>query len=269
MTEETALDRAWEAMAAAPGDDAARLRFYERLADGELFLLLEREAEGDRIAPRLFPLDEGPFVLVFDREERLTDFAAGPAPHAAMSGRQVVRLLAGQGLGLGLNLGAGASEMLLPAEAVTWLAELLSNAPREAEERVEELRPPGGLPEVLLTALDTKLATAQGLASAAYLSGVTYVGGRRSHLLAFVDAIPGAERALAEAAGEALTFSGLEAGEMDVAFFAAAHPMTARLARWGLRFDLPVAERDRAAPKPPGSDPGKPPILRRGGGGAD
>ena len=37
---ETPLDLAFAAMQAAPDEDAPRLRFYERLADAELFLLL-------------------------------------------------------------------------------------------------------------------------------------------------------------------------------------------------------------------------------------
>ncbi len=39
MSEQTPLDRAHAAMEAMPQDDAARLRFFERLADVELFLL--------------------------------------------------------------------------------------------------------------------------------------------------------------------------------------------------------------------------------------
>ena len=49
MTEMTPLDTVHAAMEAAPQDDAARLRFYERLADSELFLLLTEEAQGDNI----------------------------------------------------------------------------------------------------------------------------------------------------------------------------------------------------------------------------
>ena len=94
--ETTALDRAHQAMTQAPQSDAARLRFHERLADSELFLLLEREAEGAQIEPRVFPLEDGPVVLVFDREVRLADFVGGQADFAALSGRQVVKLLAGQ-----------------------------------------------------------------------------------------------------------------------------------------------------------------------------
>ena len=74
---------------------------------------------------------------------------------------------------------------------------------------------------------------------------------------------PGSRVALAMAAGEALTFSGLEAGEMDVAFFAAGDLISARLARVALRFELPEppsAEVTEMAP--PGMDPDAPPILR-------
>jgi len=39
--DETPLDTAHAAMMAAPENDAARLRFYERMADAELYLLLE------------------------------------------------------------------------------------------------------------------------------------------------------------------------------------------------------------------------------------
>ena len=251
----TPLDRAQAAMEEG---EAERLRFYERLADAELFLLLAREAEGDAVEPRLFELEDGPLALVFDREARLAEFTGAPAPYAGMSGRNAAALLAGRGIGLGVNLGVAPSSIVIPAEAVDWLAATLAHAPSEARERASELRPPGELPPALLGALDAKLPAAAGLARAAYLAGVTYEGGRRSHLLAFVDAVPGAEEALARAAGEALTFSGLEMGEIDVAFPRASDALAARLAKVGLRFELPR----RDAPPPPGTDPDRPPRLR-------
>ncbi|MFD1344812.1 SseB family protein, partial [Litorisediminicola beolgyonensis] len=75
---------------------------------------------------------------------------------------------------------------------------------------------------------------------------------------------PGAEAALARAVNEALVFSGVEAGALDVTFVADSDPLAARLARVGLRFDLPIPEepQERAAPSAPGSDPSKPPKLR-------
>jgi hypothetical protein len=68
---------------------------------------------------------------------------------------------------------------------------------------------------------------------------VGYAGGRRGHLLAFLDAVPGAEPSLARLVGEALSFSGLEAGTLDVGFFRSDDPMAPRLVRAGLMFDLP------------------------------
>ncbi|SFB84297.1 hypothetical protein [Tropicimonas isoalkanivorans] len=261
--ETTALDLAQQAVAEAPEDVTAQMRFYERLADSELFLLLEREAEGDSIEPRIFPLGDGPVVLVFDREVRLADFVGEAAYYAGLSGRQVVKLLAGKGMGLGVNLGVPHSETVLPAEAVDWLAATLEHRPEQAEERPREVSAPGAVPEQVLRGLDVKLATAGGLAQIAFLATVVYESGRSGHLLAFVDAVPGAEGALATAAGEALTFSGLEAGEMDVAFLAASDPMSARLAKVGLRFDLPEPEAVEVTEiDPPGMDPDAPPILR-------
>ena len=263
MTELTPLDQAHALMDVDATDDATRLRFYERLADVELFLLLTKEATGDSISPELFELPDHAVVLVFDAEERLAAFVGKPVPYAAMSGRAVAAMLAGQNIGLGVNLEVAPSSVLVPPEAVTWLAETLMHAPDEVEARPEEFSAPSGLPESLITALDQKLATAAGFAKSAYLVGVSYEGGVQSHLLGFVDAIPEAESALAKTVSEALTFSGIEAGALDVGFFAASNPVAAQLARAGLRFDLPEPPKAKEyVPVVPGSDPDSPPKLR-------
>jgi len=257
----TALDTAHTAMEAHPDDDTVRLAFYERLADSELFLLLDKEAEGDQIEPRLFETEDVRLVLVFDREHRLTQFAEGPAPYAALSGRSLTDMLDGQDIGLGVNLGVAPSSIIIPAEAISWLRKTLGDGPEEVAETPEEIGAPTGLPERLISGLDTKLAQATGLALFAYLTTVTYKGGRRSHMLAFIDALPGAEATLAGATREALVFSGLDAGEIDVAFFKASDPMAAKLARAGLRFDLPEAAQ-ATPPSAPGMDPNAPPRLK-------
>lgn len=263
MSEKTPLDQAHSVMQAASEDDGARLRFYERLVDSELFLMLSAEAEGDQISPELFDTPDGRFVLVFDREERLAQFAGRVVPYAGLAGRGIVEMLAGQGIGLGVNLEVASSSTLLSAEAISWLFETLQNAPDQVEAAIEELLPPAGLPEILLTALDTKLVTATGLAATAYLVAVRYQGAGQGHLLGFIDATAQAEEALAKAVGEALTFSGIEAGALDVGFFAASDEMAARLARVGLRFDLPAPEEPKIyQPKIPGGDPEAPPILK-------
>lgn len=262
MSEEmTLLDAAYAAVSADPESDAARLRFYERLADGEMFLLLEKEVEDDKVEPRIFEVEGGPVVLIFDREERLAEFTGGVAPYAALPGRVIAGMLKGQGIGLGVNLGGAPSEMLLPAEALDWLAEALEPGPDEAEGIPEEFLPPSA-PEVLITSLDAKLAKAAGLAGAALLAGVVYKGGRRGHILAFIDAAEGAQGPLARAAREALVFSGIEAGEIDVTFLSSGEPIVAVLAKTALRFDLAAPEPQKPAErKAPGMDPAKPPRL--------
>jgi hypothetical protein len=260
--DQTPLDAIRAALNADPENDALRLRFYDCLADGEMLLLLEREPEGETMEPRIFDLESGPMVLVFDREDRLSAFTGGVSAYAALPGRVIAGLLAGQGIGLGINLGVEASELLLPSEAMDWLAQTLDEAPEEAEGRPETFYPPKGLPESLLSALDAKLARAGGLAQGALLASVTYQGGRRGHLLAFVGAKAAAQEALARAVSEALVFSGVEAGEMDVVFLAPEDAATAAMARVALRFDLAQPEAPvKPAPTAPGMDPNRPPRL--------
>jgi hypothetical protein len=260
---ETPIDRAAAAMQAAPEDDALRLRFFERIADAELFLLLAAEADGDLATPQVFPLDGAEVVLAFDREDRLAGFAGGPAPYAALSGRALVGRLAGAGTSLGLNFGVALSEMLIPAEDVDWLADVLSHRPGRAEERPQEFHAPHDIPEVVVAALSGKLAAATGMAEAACLAGVRYGSGRTGHMLAFLGAREGAEEGLAQAVAEALTFSGIEAGELDVAFLAPGDRAAAALSRVAIRFDLASPSAEAPAPRmAPGSDPDRPPRLR-------
>lgn len=258
---DTPLDHAHAATEAAPDDIPTRLRYYARLTEGELFLLLEREAKGDQLDPKVFDLEDGPIVLAFDREDRLTEFTGLPAPYAALSGRVVVEMLAGTSLGLGLNLGVAPSARVFPPEILTWLSETLSERPEELENRVTAFHAPRGLPEALLTALDSRLARMEGLAALAYLVGTEYEGGARGHMLAFVDAADGAESALARAVQGALGFSGLEAGQLDVTFLPSDDGRAAELARVGLRFDLPQPAKPVEVTAP-GMDPDTPPRLK-------
>lgn len=259
---ETALDLAHAAMQANPEDDRLRLAFYARLAEAELFVELAAEAEGAQAEPRLYDIDGGRFALAFDREARLAGFAGAAVPYLAISGRVVAGLLAAEGIGLALNLDSERGAALLPPDVMGWLAETVDNAPEEVEDRPSEISPPMGLPEALVAALDGKFAQAAGLARHAYLAKVVYDSGRHGHLVAFTGAVPGAEGSLARAVREALVFSGLDAGELDVTFLRDSDPAAAALARSGLRFDMPDPVEERPVPVAPGSDPSKPPILR-------
>lgn len=256
----TPLDTAHAAMVALD-TDAARLAFYDRFATAELFVLLEGEPQGDNITPRLFDTEQGQFVLAFDTEARLTDFNQGPAPYASVTGRTLAQMLNSQPIGVGLNLWEAPSAFLLPAGTIAWLNDVLSETPENIEDTPETFSAPSGLPETLVSAIDARLATAEGLAKLAYLAGVSYKGGRPGHIIAFVDAMAGSESALAGTIREALVFSGLEAGVLDVTFLKASDPVSAQLARVGLRFDLPQPSAP-TPPSAPGMDPSKPPKLR-------
>lgn len=247
----TALDTAHAAMEA--GGDAERLAYYGTLAGTELHLLLD-----DTEDPQVIETEDGVFVLSFDSEVRLAMFAGEVAMRATLSGRTLAAALAGQGIGLGVNLGVAETAFLMPPDAVDWLARTLAADPAATEVRPVEIGPPGAIPDALLTALDTRLAATRGLARTAYLAAATYADGAQGTVLAFVDTVAGAEAALAQTVSEALVFSGLDAGALDVAFFPAAHPLTSRMARVGLQVELP--EPERMVPVAPGSD--GPPTLR-------
>lgn len=259
MTRPTEIDRAHAAMEAAPADDAARLRFYAVLADAELLLLLEDEPADETLSPLILPLEEGRFVMAFDTEERLAEFTGAVAPYAALPGRVIAAQLAGQGVGLGLNLGVAPSAFLMPPGAVDWLTGMLAQGPVAAEAARADFMAPD-LPDGLRHALADKIARLPG--QAAHVLVAEHGGG---WLLAFVDAVPGAEPALAKAVSEALVFSGVEAGALDVTFLPARDPALARLCRHALTFDLPLPEPETAqivSPAAPGMDPGRPPKLR-------
>lgn len=258
---ETPLDTAHIAMQASPDDVSARLKYFERLADSELFLLLTEEATGDTISPETFELSDGTFILVFDTEDRLGTFVGKPAPYAALSGRVIAGMLQGQGIGMALNPDVAPSSNIIDPQAVSWLAETVAAAPVATEATPESFLLPSA-PEALVEGLAEKLATASGLASSAYLVGVEYDSGVKGHLLGVVDAVDGSEGAIAKAVNEALTFSGLEAAALDVTFLAASDPASAAMARVGLRFDIPQPEPvQEYTPKAPGMDPDNPPKL--------
>ncbi len=257
---QTPLDQAHTLMEV---DETQSLRFYERLADAELFLILEEEASGDRARPLIFETSDGAFALIFDREDRLADFVDTPTPFVAMSGRRIAKTLAGEGIGLGLNLGVATSSMLMPPATVDWLSEVLGAKSMVTTAMPEELHPPKGLPETLISALDTKLANMSGVVTAAYLVGVTYKGSQKGHMLAMIDVPSPAQEGVAEAISEALVFSGIEAGQLDVTFLDGNTAHIEGFISVGLKFDVPDLVFPAALkPLAPGMDPQKPPKLR-------
>ena len=264
MSEKTPLDRAFLAMADAIEDEVRRLSFYARLAESELFLLLETEAEEDRMTPASFRVGDTPYLMVFDREERLMDFVRDDAPYAALTGRALCDISAGQDLGLALNPDVAPSSYLITPEVVNWLAEISVSTPQIVADAPLRIYPPSRAEAALLDALDAKFARMQGLARAAILvsaeGGAADDGALRAPLIAFLDTQAGAEDAIAMAVAETVQYFGGEIGAPSVMFLGGDSDAAARLADIGLRFDLPVPDAP-AVPAAPGSDPDNPPRL--------
>lgn len=261
---ETRLDAAFRAHAEAPERPELWLRFLERVLDAELFLLLAEEAEGARLRPQVFDLAEGRFALAFDQDTRLAAFLDAPAPYAALSGRRLAVVLAGQGTGIGLNLGVAPSATLLPAEAVDWLAAMAGALPVETAGRLSRIAAPRSAPPKLIAALSTKLAAMASLIEAAHLAEAVFEAGGDPGLLLALEGVREAARAdVAAAVAEAMRFSGFDAGGLDVTFVAPDAPLRAKLRAVGLGFYLPRPAPDpETQPQAPGSNPARPPILR-------
>ena len=251
------LDRAHAAMLV--GGDAEGMAFYRALADAELFVVLEEEAVGAVMTPRVFDLAEGPVLLAFDSEERLAGFSDQVLPYAALPGRIVAGQMVGHGLLLGLNLGSGAaSEVILPPEALDWLMAMLDQAAPEAlEMQVERFV----LPAVPAQVLDTLAAGLAGV-DRAYVVGAQYGNGRRGQMLVLVGVDPAAEGKVLRAVTEALAFSGLDASALDTVFLAEADAALSRLAGVALVLHGDAAEEAPVVQVGPGLDPLRPPTLK-------
>ena len=234
-------------------DEGMARALYAALAGTELCLLLAEEVKGDRLSPKLVPLDTGPVALAFDSEERLTDFA-GPAPFAALSGRTLAEMLAPNAIGLGLNLGT-VGEYILAPDVLAWLAEHQVEAAASGAQPVA-LHPPDSLAEALLPEIEARLAAAQGLALQAVLAQAEYPGAQHRPLIGFIGARDGAETALSMLIGEVLAIAGRDPAGCDIAFLPPDGPLTDRARAAGLVIDLPQA------PARPAPDPTKPPRLR-------
>lgn len=272
----TRLDTAYAALENVNQDksDALYLRFYESLADQELFLLLENEPDPEengelKLAPHIFDLETGRFILVFDQEERLSAFCGGVAPYVALMGRALAQMIKGQGIGVGVNLGVAPSSMLLPAKAMDWLSETLEQTPKTINARPKGFFAPIDIPEALLAGLQGKLVAMPGLATKALLAQVLYDDEQKGYLLGFIGVDVKDEPALAKAVFESMTFlSDPKSDEIkiDVAFFCAHDPLMQDMQKVALELDLKTPKKAPPPSKPrrkaPGMNPDSPPILR-------
>ena len=256
--DETPLD-----LAQAVGEHAP-WAFWRAFADADLFLLLTEEPRGTDLSPQVYDLSDGPMVLAFDREDRMAGFSPLPVPYAALPGRVLAALAAGQGLSVGLNLGSGAvSETVLPAEALAWLLEVLAASPPEETAGVVRAVAAPRVGALAQAAVAAAISAASGLAGEALLAEVAWDDGQRGTVLAFPGVALRDQAAVARAVSEALALSGLDAAALDVMFPDLDAELTASLRQVGRRY-VPQAmvAQEVAAPIGPGMDKARPPRLK-------
>ena len=260
---ETALDHAHDAMIQSGESEAARRAFFAALAAAELVLVLEAEVPdgGAKVAPMVLETEDGPLVLAFDTEARMVAFLGQGAATVTLSGRTLSQMLAPEGLGLGLNLEIAPSAIVLPADAMAWLAELSPVQAEVREGQIVQLDPPRDVDPLLLQILDGRLASLVGMAEGACLAQAAYVNGGTALVLALAGVPEAGRPAVSQSLGEALSLAGRAEVALDVVFVEQSAAIWERLARVGLRFEMPQAAA-RSGPDIRGADPDRPPILR-------
>ena len=255
----TPLDRVLSAWMQNPDAPDARLRVFEQFLSAELFLALEAEAIGDKIKPLIFDIQDGRFALVFDREDRLNAFLGGTRDLAAMSGRSLLQLLLGTDIGIGLNLSEeDACALFLPSD-LRWCADFVTE-PEANDQAIKAVTPIRDIPQDLLARLDRKFGTLEGYAEAAFLVSLEGANGEMHPTVLFLGAAKPAEAHIAKTISETLRLSQGEFS-LNVGFITHDNPALERIAKHGLRFDLPQPEITQTL-MTPGLDPQKPPRLR-------
>jgi hypothetical protein len=196
--------------------------------------------------------------LAFDTEDRLAGFSDQPVPYLALSGRQVISILAGSGLSLGFNLVGAPSPMVLPPDVMEWINEVVSGQITSLAHLPEKIAPPGNASEAFLKAVDERLASLEGLAENAWLVS----GDDASDLVLVVSGAPEVARPqILNLLTEARNFIAPQQA-LSLGFVEADSEACSRLAKIGLQFDIPRPTKLTASRKAPGSDPDKPPRLR-------
>lgn len=268
MTAETPLDRAWATANAELAGDAEMARFYDIFAATELFLLIDPDtfADGATPKPLTFPVEGAETALVFDTEARLAGFMEDGAAHLTMSGRAVISMFKGTSAQLGLNLGDAPSATILPAQAIDWASEALTQPIETTEIGDAVLTVPRAVMPDLLQALDGKLAGMGAVVSEAWLCGLGASAGRgkpQPMVLCVCLRERAAEQSVVSALAETARFIGGDAPAYDIAVLPSGNAKMEAARKVGLGFEPqnPQAVM-QAEPVAPGMDPDKPPKLR-------
>lgn len=210
-SEETRLDRLWQAVAASDAE-ADWLRFYEGFAAARLVVPLAGTAEAGQVRPQTLTLDSGEVALAFDTEARFATFITGPTEFVALTGAALARSLAKRGISLALNPTVSPAETVLDARALAWVA---GHSGAEVAigqtEGKTEVRPPPEPGVELLDALGQRLAEMAGNVAEAWLLSTPASRGRDA-FLCVLRCAPQAEPLADDIAGEITRIGQIRSG---------------------------------------------------------
>ena len=258
----TDIDRAHAAM--TDGGEAELFDFYKTLAEADLFVLLDEPTE-----PRIFPIEDAEYVLVFDLMERLSGFAGENAPTTHQTGLSLFNRLRGRSIGMVVNMGDGATPILISSDAVDWVCETLNEdkepvpaatatpTPTVRGGKFKALLAPRNFPDTLFLMLNEKLRRVETLVDKALLLWAEYLDGKAGFVVAFSGVEARHRSDVADAVSEALDAAQRNDFVIDIAFLPDDEPSLDRISRLATHLILSSAKRkkvDRAE---------KPLILRK------
>lgn len=241
------LNKVFKEMSQNPENNDARLNYYGVLADTNLFLLLEQEPSNEILEPKFIQLEGKNFALAFDSEESLSEFYGEAAAFAQITGRVLAKMLLEEKIGLGINLGVSEGELLLPYEVVEWFVNVLDETPDLVQANPKKFLPANAFPEIMFQALQEKLEPAVGLFDEIWICAVEYNEDEISHLICLMGAQKSAQQAIVKSINEALFFTDINLGNIDVAHFNYDDEACSKIRAIGVKLEFPQVNKLKSA----------------------
>ena len=133
----TDLDKAFEALRAEPEDQKAQSGFYDLFLNTLFFVPTVKEmiqiddegTEEETEVPLIIDNDETDYLVFFDQQQRLNDWAEVEAPFVKLPGHLITEMTTVE-LHWVMNLGTDHFKSFTPDE-ITWLKEVVAHCKAE------------------------------------------------------------------------------------------------------------------------------------------
>lgn len=170
----TQLDTAYTA---AKNNDEQKPAFYNQFLNTDLYVATHPEAgESESIAPLVVEYSGVQFLMLFDTQQRLTDWAKKEITYAVMPGHTLVQRMSTD-YHWALNVGTDFTKTFVPKE-IAWLKEIVEKTKSEQTQNPAKnisalVRKPKELPDSFINRL-SEIFTKTPTINYAYLGEVRY-----------------------------------------------------------------------------------------------